>query len=222
MMFNNEWDNILSNEFNKDYYIKLKNYLENEYKTHTVYPKKENIFNALKYTSYSDVKAVIIGQDPYHGEGQSHGLCFSVKKGINPPPSLKNIFREIKADIGIDNTNSHGELTRWAENGVLLLNTILTVRASQPNSHKGIGWELFTNSIIKHLNIREKPVVFILWGNNAKAKVKLITNPKHKILTSVHPSPLSSFNGFFGCKHFSKTNNFLNENGIEEIDWSIS
>ena len=221
-MFNNEWDNILSNEFNKDYYIKLKNYLENEYKTHTVYPKKENIFNALKYTSYSDVKAVIIGQDPYHGEGQSHGLCFSVKKGINPPPSLKNIFREIKADIGIDNTNSHGELTRWAENGVLLLNTILTVRASQPNSHKGIGWELFTDSIIKHLNIREKPVVFILWGNNAKAKVKLITNPKHKILTSVHPSPLSSFNGFFGCKHFSKTNNFLNENGIEEIDWSIS
>lgn len=221
-MFNNEWDNILSNEFNKDYYIKLKNYLENEYKTHTVYPKKENIFNALKYTSYSDVKAVIIGQDPYHGEGQSHGLCFSVKKGINPPPSLKNIFREIKADIGIDNTNSHGELTRWAENGVLLLNTILTVRASQPNSHKGIGWELFTNSIIKHLNIREKPVVFILWGNNAKAKVKFITNPKHKILTSVHPSPLSSFNGFFGCKHFSKTNNFLNENGIEEIDWSIS
>lgn len=222
MMFNNEWDNILSNEFNKDYYIKLKNYLENEYKTHTVYPKKENIFNALKYTSYSDVKAVIIGQDPYHGEGQSHGLCFSVKKGINPPPSLKNIFREIKADIGIDNTNSHGELTRWAENGVLLLNTILTVRASQPNSHKGIGWELFTDSIIKHLNIREKPVVFILWGNNAKAKVKFITNPKHKILTSVHPSPLSSFNGFFGCKHFSKTNNFLNENGIEEIDWSIS
>jgi len=221
-MFNNEWDNILSNEFNKDYYIKLKNYLENEYKTHTVYPKKENIFNALKYTSYSDVKAVIIGQDPYHGEGQSHGLCFSVKKGIKPPPSLKNIFREIKDDIGIDNTNSHGELTRWAENGVLLLNTILTVRASQPNSHKGIGWELFTDSIIKHLNIREKPVVFILWGNNAKAKVKLITNPKHKILTSVHPSPLSSFNGFFGCKHFSKTNNFLNENGIEEIDWSIS
>ncbi|NLP26719.1 MAG: uracil-DNA glycosylase, partial [Clostridiales bacterium] len=218
-MFNNEWDNILSNEFNKDYYIKLKNYLENEYKTHTVYPKKENIFNALKYTSYSDVKAVIIGQDPYHGEGQSHGLCFSVKKGIKPPPSLKNIFREIKDDIGIDNTNSHGELTRWAENGVLLLNTILTVRASQPNSHKGIGWELFTDSIIKHLNIREKPVVFILWGNNAKAKVKLITNPKHKILTSVHPSPLSSFNGFFGCKHFSKTNNFLNENGIEEIDW---
>lgn len=222
MMFNNEWDNILSNEFNKDYYIKLKNYLENEYKTHTVYPKKENIFNALKYTSYSDVKAVIIGQDPYHGEGQSHGLCFSVKKGIKPPPSLKNIFREIKDDIGIDNTNSHGELTRWAENGVLLLNTILTVRASQPNSHKGIGWELFTDSIIKHLNIREKPVVFILWGNNAKAKVKLITNPKHKILTSVHPSPLSSFNGFFGCKHFSKTNNFLNENGIEEIDWNIS
>lgn len=221
-MFNNEWDNILSNEFNKDYYIKLKNYLENEYKTHTVYPKKENIFNALKYTSYSDVKAVIIGQDPYHGEGQSHGLCFSVKKGIKPPPSLKNIFREIKDDIGIDNTNSHGELTRWAENGVLLLNTILTVRASQPNSHKGIGWELFTDSIIKHLNIREKPVVFILWGNNAKAKVKLITNPKHKILTSVHPSPLSSFNGFFGCKHFSKTNNFLNENGIEEIDWNIS
>jgi len=221
-MFNNEWDNILSNEFNKDYYIKLKNYLENEYKTHTVYPKKENIFNALKYTSYSDVKAVIIGQDPYHGEGQSHGLCFSVKKGIKPPPSLKNIFREIKDDIGIDNTNSHGELTRWAENGVLLLNTILTVRASQPNSHKGIGWELFTDSIIKHLNIREKPVVFILWGNNAKAKVKFITNPKHKILTSVHPSPLSSFNGFFGCKHFSKTNNFLNENGIEEIDWNIS
>ena len=221
MRFGNDWDNILADEFNKDYYKKLEKFLEDEYKTQTIYPQKENIFNALKYTSYNDVKAVIIGQDPYHGEGQSHGLCFSVKN-VAPPPSLRNIFKEIKADVGIDNTNSHGELTKWAENGVLLLNNVLTVRSGQANSHKGIGWVFFTDSVIKHLNMREKPIVFILWGNNAKAKAKLITNPSHKILTSVHPSPLSSFNGFFGCKHFSKTNKFLRENGIEEIDWSIS
>lgn len=221
MRFGNDWDNILADEFNKDYYKKLEKFLEDEYKTQTIYPQKENIFNALKYTSYNDVKAVIIGQDPYHGEGQSHGLCFSVKK-VAPPPSLRNIFKEIKADVGIDNTNSHGELTKWAENGVLLLNNVLTVRSGQANSHKGIGWVFFTDSVIKHLNMREKPIVFILWGNNAKAKAKLITNPSHKILTSVHPSPLSAFNGFFGCKHFSKTNEFLRDNGIEEIDWSIS
>ncbi|HHX57555.1 MAG TPA: uracil-DNA glycosylase [Clostridiales bacterium] len=221
MRFGNDWDNILADEFNKDYYKKLEKFLEDEYKTQTIYPQKENIFNALKYTSYNSVKAVIIGQDPYHGEGQSHGLCFSVKN-VAPPPSLRNIFKEIKADVGIDNTNSHGELTKWAENGILLLNNVLTVRSGQANSHKGIGWEFFTDSVIKHLNMREKPIVFILWGNNAKAKAKFITNPNHKILTSVHPSPLSAFNGFFGCKHFSKTNEFLRDNGIEEIDWSIS
>lgn len=218
----NEWDDILTDEFRKDYFINLAKHLKNEYRAHTIYPKKEDIFNALKYTSYNNVKAVIIGQDPYHGEGQAHGLCFSVKKGVTPPPSLVNIFKEIKDDVGIDNTKSHGELTKWAEDGVLLLNTVLTVREGQANSHKGIGWETFTDSIISHLNTRGKPIVFLLWGNNAKAKANLITNPNHKILTAAHPSPLSAFNGFFGCRHFSKTNEFLRKNGIEEIDWSIS
>lgn len=218
----NEWDDILTDEFRKDYFINLAKYLKNEYRAHTIYPKKEDIFNALKYTSYNNVKAVIIGQDPYHGEGQAHGLCFSVKKGVTPPPSLVNIFKEIKDDVGIDNTKSHGELTKWAKDGVLLLNTVLTVREGQANSHKGIGWETFTDSIISHLNTRGKPIVFLLWGNNAKAKANLITNPNHKILTAAHPSPLSAFNGFFGCRHFSKTNEFLRKNGIEEIDWSIS
>ena len=180
-----------------------------------------DIFNALKYTAFKDTKVCIIGQDPYHGPGQAHGLCFSVKKGVAPPPSLVNIFKEIKEDVGIDNTGKHGELTKWAENGVLLLNNVLTVREGCANSHKGMGWEEFTDDVIKLLNEREKPMVFLLWGANARAKTKIITNPNHLILTCAHPSPLSAYNGFFGCRHFSKANAFLKSHGIEEIDWSI-
>ena len=218
---NNEWDELLKDEFAKPYYLKLRKILIAEYKNQQIFPGMYDIFNALKLTSYSNVKAVIIGQDPYHNIGQAHGLSFSVKKGVAPPPSLVNIFKEIKADVGIDNLGKHGELTSWAENGVLLLNSVLTVRANQPRSHRNIGWEEFTDNVIMLLNQREKPIVFLLWGNDAKAKKKLITNPNHLILTSAHPSPLSAFNGFFGCRHFSKANEFLKANGIEEIDWSI-
>ncbi len=217
----NEWDELLKDEFEKEYYQNLRQFLLTEYKTQTIYPNMYNIFNALKYTSYNDVKAVIIGQDPYHGVNQAHGLSFSVMKGVTPPPSLVNIFKEIKSDIGIDNLGKHGELTKWAENGVLLLNSVLTVRGGQANSHKGKGWEKFTDAVIQLLNKREKPVVFILWGANAKAKAVYITNKNHLVLTSAHPSPLSAYNGFFGNHHFSKTNEFLKANGIEEIDWSI-
>lgn len=219
--FNNEWDELLKDEFTKEYYLRLRRTLINEYRTQRIFPGMYDIFNALKYTSYSDVKCVIIGQDPYHGEGQAHGLSFSVKKGIAPPPSLVNIFKEIKADIGIDNTGKHGELTKWASNGVLLLNSVLTVRANQARSHRGLGWEEFTTDVIKLLNAREKPMVFMLWGADAKAKQQYITNPQHCVLKAAHPSPLSAYNGFFGCKHFSKANQFLNANGIDEIDWSI-
>ena len=215
----NEWDNIIGEEFNKPYYLKLRQFLKSEYSSQKIYPNMYDIFNALKYTSYNDVKVVIIGQDPYHGEGQAHGLCFSVKKGITPPPSLVNIFKEIKSDIDVD--CFHGELTDWARNGVLLLNTVLTVRSGSPNSHKGFGWEIFTDAVISALNKREKPIVFLLWGANAKAKSLLITNPIHKILTAPHPSPLSAYNGFFGCKHFSKANEFLIKNNIPPVNWEI-
>ena len=216
----NEWDSLLAEEFEKQYYLKLRAILANEYKTQTIYPNMHDIFNALKYTSYSDVKAVIIGQDPYHGPNQAHGLCFSVKRGVVPPPSLKNIFKEIEAELGIKPPN-HGELTQWAENGVLLLNASLTVRAGQANSHKNIGWEVFTDNIISLLNKREAPMVFLLWGANAKQKQALITNPNHKILTCAHPSPLSAFNGFFGCGHFKECNEFLVSKGIEPVNWEI-
>lgn len=219
--FNNDWDKILDGEFDKDYYVRLKQFLINEYKTCRIYPSMYDIFNAMKLTAYNDVKCVIIGQDPYHGEGQAHGLSFSVRQGIAPPPSLLNIFKEIKNDVGIDNSGKHGDLTKWAENGVLLLNSVLTVRANQPRSHRGMGWELFTTEIITLLNKREKPMVFLLWGNDAKQKMSYITNPNHLVLTSAHPSPLSAYNGFFGCRHFSKANEFLRKNGLEEIDWSI-
>ncbi len=219
--FNNDWDKLLEDEFKKEYYLKLRQFLKNEYKSQRIFPGMYDIFNAFKYTSYGNVKAVIIGQDPYHGLGQAHGLCFSVKKGVAPPPSLVNIFKEIKSDIGIDNTGMHGELTKWAENGVLLLNNVLTVKEGLANSHKNIGWEQFTDNVIRLLNTREKPMVFLLWGANARAKKKLLTNPAHLVLESVHPSPLSAYNGFFGCKHFSKANEFLENNGIEKIDWNI-
>lgn len=219
--FNNEWDELLKDEFKKSYYLELRKKLIYEYRTQQIFPGMYDIFNALKYTSYSDIKAVIIGQDPYHGVGQAHGLSFSVKKGVTPPPSLVNIFKEIKSDLGIDNMGKHGELTEWAKNGVLLLNSVLTVRANQARSHRNLGWEEFTDNVIRLINLREKPVVFMLWGADAKAKEKLITNPNHLILKAAHPSPLSAFNGFFGCRHFSKANEFLKSKGIEEIDWSI-
>ncbi len=216
----NEWDELLKDEFEKDYYKKLRAVLANEYKTHTVYPDMYDIFNALKYTSYSDVKAVIIGQDPYHGPGQAHGLCFSVKRGVESPPSLKNIFKEINDELGIP-IPSHGELTSWARQGVLMLNAVLTVRAGQPNSHKSIGWEQFTDRVIELLNERNEPIVFLLWGGNARRKAQFVTNPIHKILTCAHPSPLSAYNGFFGCGHFIKCNEFLKSVGKEPINWAL-
>ncbi len=217
----NEWDELLSGEFQKDYYRQLRQFLISEYRSRKIFPPMNDIFNALRYTSYSDVKAVILGQDPYHGEGQAHGLCFSVKKGTPPPPSLQNIFKEINSELGIPIPN-HGELTEWAKNGVLLMNTVLTVRESSPNSHRGQGWEIFTDRVIELLNRRETPIVFLLWGANARSKAKLITDPRHLILQCAHPSPLSAHNGFFGCGHFAKANEFLQKNGIEPIDWRIT
>ncbi len=216
----NDWDSILKEEFEKEYYLKLREFLKIEYRNYRVYPDMYDIFNALRYTSFNDAKVVILGQDPYHGAGQAHGLCFSVKKGIEPPPSLKNIYKELNAELGLS-IPSHGELTKWAKQGVLLLNTVLTVREASPNSHKNCGWEIFTDAVIKHLNEREKPIVFLLWGANARAKTALITNPNHKIFTCAHPSPLSAYNGFFGCGHFAKTNEFLKSIGETPIDWQI-
>lgn len=216
----NSWDKVLEGEFDKEYYQKLRQFLIGEYKSRAIYPDMYSIFNALKYTDYEDVKAVILGQDPYHQPGQAHGLCFSVQKGVQIPPSLVNIYKELESDLGIKPPN-HGYLESWAKNGVLLLNTVLTVRDSQANSHKGKGWEIFTDRVIELLNQREKPMVFILWGNNAKAKEKLITNPAHCIIKSAHPSPLSAHYGFWGGKYFSRTNEFLVSTGQEPIDWSI-
>ncbi len=216
----NDWDEILKDEFQKDYYLKLREFLKTEYRCHTVYPDMYDIFNALKYTSFKDTKAVIIGQDPYHGPGQAHGLCFSVKKGVEPPPSLKNIYKELIDDVGIA-PPTHGELTSWAKQGVLMLNTVLTVRAGQANSHKGRGWEIFTDRVISELNKKDTPVVFLLWGRNAGTKAEVITNPIHKKLTAPHPSPLSAYSGFFGCRHFSKANEILKSAGKEPIDWSV-
>lgn len=216
----NSWDELLKDEFKKEYYLNLREFLKTEYKTNTVYPDMYNIFNAFRYTAYEDVKAVILGQDPYHGPNQAHGLCFSVQKGVNSPPSLQNIFKELNSDLGVPVPKS-GELTKWTKSGVMLLNTVLTVRGGQANSHKGMGWETFTDRVIQILNEREKPIVFLLWGTPAKSKAKLITNPNHFILQTVHPSPLSAYNGFFGCRHFSKTNEILKKLGEEEIDWSL-
>lgn len=216
----NEWDALLAEEFQKEYYLRLREFLKAEYSTKTIYPPMNDIFNALRYTSYSDVRAVILGQDPYHGAGQAHGLCFSVKKGVQPPPSLQNIFKELNADLGIA-PPPHGELTSWAKSGVLLMNTALTVREGQANSHRGQGWEILTDRVIELLNQRQQPIVFILWGGNARAKTKLITNPEHLVLQCAHPSPLSAYNGFFGCRHFSRTNEFLTSRGMQPIDWRL-
>lgn len=216
--FNNDWDEILADEWTKPYYLKLREFLKSEYAAKTIYPDMNDIFNALKLTSFEDTKVVIIGQDPYHGEGQAHGLCFSVKKGVTPPPSLKNIFKELNTDIGKP-IPKDGELTEWAKQGVLLLNNVLTVREGQPASHKGMGWEIFTDRIISELNKKQTPVVFLLWGAHAQKKAEIITNPIHYKLKAVHPSPLSASRGFFGCKHFSETNKILKKENLKEIEW---
>ncbi len=215
--FDNDWDEILKGEFHKPYYKELHEFLKKEYSTHTIYPDMYDIFNALKYTPYNKVKVLILGQDPYHEPGQAHGLAFSVQKGVKIPPSLVNIYKELHDDIGFEIPN-HGYLKEWADRGVLLLNAVLTVRRGQANSHKGKGWEIFTDEVIKKLNERKEPIVFILWGANARSKKKFITNPNHHILESVHPSPLSAYRGFFGGKYFSKVNQLLDE----PIDWTIS
>ncbi len=215
----NDWDTLLANEFSSEYYLSLREFLKSEYFTRTVYPPMNDIFNALRYTSLEDTRVVILGQDPYHGAGQAHGLCFSVKHGVKKPPSLKNIFKELYDEYGIPEPPS-GELTGWAKQGVLLLNTTLTVREGMPTSHKGRGWEQLTDKIIEIINARTKPVVFILWGGHARTKRALITNPAHLVLESAHPSPLSAYAGFFGCGHFRRANEFLASIGEREIDWS--
>lgn len=218
---NNEWDNILASEFSQDYYKNLREFLKYEYSHFRVFPPMNDIYNAFRYTPYSSVKAVIIGQDPYHEVGQAHGLCFSVPEGTKIPPSLVNIYKELKSDLEIEPAK-HGTLTKWATQGVLLLNTSLTVREGQANSHRGKGWEVFTDDVIKLLNKRSSPIAFILWGRNARDKKMLITNKIHGIFEAAHPSPLSAHNGFFGCRHFSRVNEFLTANGIEPIDWDLS
>lgn len=215
----NDWDKLLANDFSGEYYLKLREFLKNEYSSRKIYPPMWDIFNALKYTSYKNARVVILGQDPYHGPGQAHGLCFSVKEGVPLPPSLKNILKELKDDLGIDAPTS-GELVGWAKQGVLLLNTTLTVREGVPQSHKGKGWEILTDKIISLMNEKSTPVVFMLWGGNARAKKALITNPQHLVLECAHPSPLSAYSGFFGSKHFSRSNEFLISKGELPIDWS--
>lgn len=219
-MIGNDWDEKLSIVWNSPGFHKFWNIIEHEYQTKTIYPTQNNIFNALKLTPYSNTKVVIVGQDPYHGENQAHGLSFSVQKGVTLPPSLKNIYKEIYDDLGIEEPNC-GDLTKWAKEGVLLLNSSLTVIKDMPNSHKDIGWSNLTDYIIKVLNQKEEPVVFILWGNFAKSKKQFITNKKHLILESTHPSPFSASSGFFGSHPFSKTNAFLDAHGLEPINWQL-
>lgn len=217
----NDWEEILKEEFKKEYFLKLIDAVDSEYENYTVYPAKENIFNSLKFTAYSDVKVLLLGQDPYHGEGQAHGLCFSVLDGVQKPPSLVNMLKELQSDLGTEIPQS-GCLIPWAKQGVMLLNTVLTVRSGQPNSHKGLGWTEFTDKIISCLNDREDAVIFILWGANAKEKLRLITNPQHFVLEAPHPSPLSASRGFFGSKPYSKVNTILERLGKEPINWNLA
>lgn len=219
VLLNNDWDELLSEEFKKEYYLNLRHFLKTEYFSKRVYPPMNDIYNALRYTSYKDTRVVILGQDPYHGPGQAHGLCFSVKRGIAPPPSLKNIFKELNSELGIPEPEC-GELVGWAKQGVLLLNTTLTVREATPQSHKGQGWEILTDKIISLINDKNESVVFMLWGGNARAKKALITNKNHLILECAHPSPLSAYSGFFGCGHFVRANEFLSANGRKTIEWN--
>ena len=216
----NQWDVILQEEFKKDYYLRIREFLKYEYSHYRIFPNMNDIFNSLKLADYDDIKVVIIGQDPYHEVGQAHGLAFSVQPGVIIPPSLRNIYKELHDDLGCYIPNN-GFLEKWAKQGVLLLNNVLTVREGQANSHKECGWETFTDSVIKELNKKDKPIVYLFWGACAAKKEQLVTNPNHYILKSVHPSPLSANRGFFGCKHFSKANAILEENGLSPIDWQI-
>ena len=213
-----EWDEILAEEFSSENYLKLREFLKEEYSTKTIYPSMYDIFNSMKITAFSDIKVVLLGQDPYHNQGQAMGLSFSVPEGIDKPPSLVNMFKELKSELGVE-INKSGNLTGWAKQGVLLLNTVLTVREHQPNSHKGRGWEVFTDSIIKKISDLSSGVVFLLWGANARSKKALIDGEKHLILECAHPSPLSAYNGFFGCGHFKKTNEYLVKMGKKPIQW---
>lgn len=216
----NDWDIMLQDEFDRPYFKRLENFLTEERARYEIYPPQEDVFDALRYSSFQDTKVVILGQDPYHEPGQAHGLCFSVNKGVTIPPSLVNIYKEIENDLGIK-MPGHGYLADWAKQGVLLLNTVLTVRRGQANSHKGKGWEIFTDRIVEILNQRQKPMVFILWGANAKSKTELITNKEHMVITGAHPSPLSAWKGFFGGRYFSKANRYLEITGQEPVDWGI-
>lgn len=216
----NGWKRIIDEEKVKPYFVDLKSFLLEEYSKNKIYPRKGEIFKAFELTDFNNVKVVILGQDPYHQPFQAHGLCFSVNKGVRIPPSLVNIYKEIKSDLGCE-IPTHGNLTKWATQGVLLLNTIMSVRDSSPMSHSNKGWEIFTDRVIKELNDDDTPKVFLLWGSPSRKKKVLITNPKHLILECAHPSPLSAYNGFFGCKHFSKANEFLMKNNREIIDWQI-
>lgn len=216
----NDWLGAIQGEFHKPYYKQLYQFIKEEYSHYVVFPPSEDIFNAFHFTPLKDVKVVIIGQDPYHGEGQAHGLCFSVKPDVDIPPSLVNIYKELKDDLGCYIPNN-GYLQKWAKQGVLLLNTVLTVRAHQANSHQGKGWETFTDAVIQAVNTQDRPIVFILWGKPAQSKKSMLTNPKHLILEAPHPSPLSAYRGFFGSKPFSKTNDYLTANGLQPIDWQI-
>ena len=217
---NNDWDEKLKNLFDSELYLGIREFLKKEYFTQTVYPPMNDIFNCFKFTPFNKVKVVILGQDPYHNPGQAHGLCFSVMPGVPTPPSLVNIYKEIVDDLG-GFVPDNGYLVPWAKQGVLLLNTVLTVKEGMPNSHRSLGWEEFTDAVIKKLNESEHKIVFLLWGNNAKLKANLIDESKHSILYATHPSPLSAYGGFFGCKHFSKCNEFLEKNGIEPINWQL-
>ncbi len=216
-MIGNDWDNILNDEYQKDYFLDIKKKIREEYKNKTIFPPAKDVFAAFRMTPYNNVKVVILGQDPYHGVGEANGMCFSVNRGIKMPPSLKNIYKELYSDLGIVREDT--DLSDWAKQGILLLNSVLTVEKDKPASHKFIGWERFTDSVIEKLNKKEEPIVFILWGNFAKGKIKYITNKKHLIISSAHPSPFSVNYGFFGSKPFSKTNKFLRENNKEEIEW---
>ena len=219
-MIGNDWDKLLNDEYNKDYFRNLEDFVLDEYKYKIIYPKISDVYNAFRYTSFDNIKVVILGQDPYHGEGQAEGLCFSVKRGVQKPPSLLNIFKELHDDLGYE-IPKNGSLVPWTKEGVLLLNAVLTVEKDKAASHKGRGWERFTDEVIKIINKKETPVVFILWGSYARSKKELITNDKHFIIESAHPSPLSAHNGFFGSRPFSKANNFLIAHNIKPINWEI-
>ncbi len=219
-MIDNDWLPCLKPEFSKPYYKDLYQFIKKEYETHVIYPPSDKIFSALENTPFSSVKVVILGQDPYHEPGQAHGMSFSVLPGVKAPPSLQNMYKELKDELGLYIPNN-GYLMKWARQGVLLLNAVLTVRRGAANSHKGHGWENFTDAVISAVNTIDRPVVYLLWGSNARSKKNLITNKRHLVLESVHPSPLSAYNGFFGCGHFKKANEYLSENGVEPIDWQI-